>query len=55
MSRRERETIAMLKEDNWCPGPLMAYGLVIDRQLRMRDPLKVHLMRVFNMENTLAL
>ncbi len=28
MSRREKETIAMLKEDNWCPGPLMAYGLV---------------------------
>jgi uncharacterized protein (DUF169 family) len=28
MSRREKETIAMLKEDNWCPGPLIAYGLV---------------------------
>jgi uncharacterized protein (DUF169 family) len=28
MSRREKETIAMLKADNWCPGPLMAYGLV---------------------------
>jgi uncharacterized protein (DUF169 family) len=28
MSRREKETVAMLKEDNWCPGPLMAYGLV---------------------------
>ena len=28
MSRREKDTIAMLKEDNWCPGPLMAYGLV---------------------------
>jgi uncharacterized protein (DUF169 family) len=28
LSRREKETIAMLKEDNWCPGPLMAYGIV---------------------------
>jgi uncharacterized protein (DUF169 family) len=28
MSRRERATVAMLKEDNWCPAPLMAYGLV---------------------------
>jgi uncharacterized protein (DUF169 family) len=28
MSRREMETIAMLKEDNWCPGPLLAYGIV---------------------------
>ena len=27
-TRREKETIAMLKEDNWCPGPLMAYGIV---------------------------
>lgn len=28
LSRRNGETIAMLKEDNWCPGPLMTYGLV---------------------------
>jgi uncharacterized protein (DUF169 family) len=28
MSRRERATVAMLKEDNWCPAPLIAYGLV---------------------------
>lgn len=28
MSRREKDTIAMLKEDNWCPGPVLAYGLV---------------------------
>jgi len=26
-SRRDRETVAMLKEDNWCPAPVMAYGL----------------------------
>jgi uncharacterized protein (DUF169 family) len=28
MSRRERATIAMLKEDNWCPGAVLSYGLV---------------------------
>jgi uncharacterized protein (DUF169 family) len=28
LSRRDKDTIAMLKEDNWCPGPLMTYGLV---------------------------
>ncbi len=28
MSRREKATVAMLKEDNWCPAPLIAYGLV---------------------------
>ena len=27
MSRRNRVTVAMLKEDNWCPAPLIAYGL----------------------------
>lgn len=28
MSRRQKATIAMLKEDNWCFAPLIAYGLV---------------------------
>jgi uncharacterized protein (DUF169 family) len=28
MSRRERATVAMLKEDNWCPGAVISYGLV---------------------------
>jgi uncharacterized protein (DUF169 family) len=28
MSRRERTAVAMLKEDNWCPGAVIAYGLV---------------------------
>ncbi len=28
LSRRDRLTVAMLKEDNWCLGPLLAYGLV---------------------------
>jgi uncharacterized protein (DUF169 family) len=28
MSRRDRVAVAMLKEDNWCPGPVIVYGLV---------------------------
>ena len=28
MSRREGKTVAMLKEDHWCPTALMSYGLV---------------------------
>lgn len=28
MSRREGTTVAMLKEDHWCPSAVMAYGLV---------------------------
>jgi uncharacterized protein (DUF169 family) len=28
MSRRENAIVAMLKEDNWCPGAVIAYGLV---------------------------
>ena len=27
LSRRDRLAVAMLKEDNWCLGPMMAYGL----------------------------
>lgn len=30
MSRFQRLSVAMLKEDNWCWAPLMAYGLVED-------------------------
>jgi uncharacterized protein (DUF169 family) len=28
LSRREGTTVAMLKEDHWCPAALMAYGMV---------------------------
>ncbi len=28
MSRREKTAMAMLKEDNWCPGALLSYGIV---------------------------
>ncbi|MBN1189073.1 MAG: DUF169 domain-containing protein [Dehalococcoidales bacterium] len=28
MSRREKATVAMCKEDHWCPAALLAYGLV---------------------------
>lgn len=27
MSRRDQKTVAMLKEDNWCPAPITAFGL----------------------------
>ena len=27
MSRRQRESVAMLKEDNWCFPPIIAYGM----------------------------
>jgi uncharacterized protein (DUF169 family) len=32
MSRRQRISIAMLKEDNWCPAPISAYGMVTPRE-----------------------
>jgi uncharacterized protein (DUF169 family) len=28
LSRRDRAMVAMLKQDNWCPAPPIAYGLV---------------------------
>jgi uncharacterized protein (DUF169 family) len=28
LSRRDKATVAMLKEDHWCPAALMAYGMV---------------------------
>ena len=28
ISRRKAQSIAVLKDDNWCWGPLIAYGLV---------------------------
>ena len=28
LSRRDKFTVAMFKEDSWCPGPIMAYGFV---------------------------
>ncbi len=31
MSRRQRITVAMLKEDNWCWAPLIGFGLVDSR------------------------
>ena len=31
LSRRQGTTVAMLKDDNWCWGPLMAYGLADQR------------------------
>jgi uncharacterized protein (DUF169 family) len=28
LTRRDRVTVVMLKDDNWCPAPVMAYGLM---------------------------
>jgi len=38
LSRRNRITVAMLKEDNWCLGPLIAYGLVEAKDLPPVNP-----------------
>jgi uncharacterized protein (DUF169 family) len=38
MSRRDRATVAMLKEDHWCPAALMAYGLVERPSVRSGHP-----------------
>ena len=32
MSRRNRVAVAMLKEDNWCPAPISAYGITESRE-----------------------
>jgi uncharacterized protein (DUF169 family) len=37
LSRRDRITVAMLKDDNWCPAPVMAYGLVPFPENRAED------------------
>ncbi len=37
LSRRDKTTVAMLKEDHWCPAALMAYGMV-----QRPDMVKVH-------------
>ncbi len=37
LSRRQGAAVAMLKEDNWCWGSLMAYGLV-DQRIAERFP-----------------
>jgi uncharacterized protein (DUF169 family) len=40
ISRYQGATIAMLKEDNWCWGPLIAYGLVDKRLGEKYEELK---------------
>jgi uncharacterized protein (DUF169 family) len=37
LSRRNRLTVAMLRDDNWCPAPVMAYGLVPFPENRAHD------------------
>jgi uncharacterized protein (DUF169 family) len=34
MSRREKTTVAMLKEDNWCIGAVLSYGLEPSPEIR---------------------
>jgi uncharacterized protein (DUF169 family) len=38
LSRREKATVAMLKEDHWCPAALMAYGMVPRPEARRGHP-----------------
>lgn len=38
MSRRDKATVAMLKEDHWCPAALIAYGLVPKPAVRSGHP-----------------
>jgi len=37
LSRRDRLTVAMLKDDNWCLGPLLAYGLVEPSKMQAKN------------------
>jgi uncharacterized protein (DUF169 family) len=37
LSRRQRLSVAMLKEDSWCWGPLVGYGLVDPRPAENED------------------
>ncbi len=39
LSRRNKMTVAMLKEDNWCLGPPVVYGLVDTPDLPAADPI----------------
>jgi uncharacterized protein (DUF169 family) len=38
LSRRDRVAVAMLKEDNWCPGPVIVYGLVPPPKMPAASP-----------------
>lgn len=38
LSRRDKKTVAMLKEDHWCPAALMAYGMVESPDVRRGHP-----------------
>jgi uncharacterized protein (DUF169 family) len=40
LSRREGTTVAMLKEDHWCPAALMSYGMV--PRPKMPNPTTAH-------------
>jgi len=46
LSRRNGNTVAMLKEDNWCWGALMAYGLVDQRVAAQFPELKDEVQKI---------
>jgi len=41
LSRRDRISIAMLKEDSWCPAPISAYGMVEPREGYAGSPIMI--------------
>jgi len=46
LSRRQGNTVAMLKEDNWCWGSLIAYGLVDPRIAEQFPELKEEVKKI---------
>jgi uncharacterized protein (DUF169 family) len=51
LSRRQGTTVAMLKEDNWCWGSLMAYGLVDQRIAEKYPELKDEVRKIPQFEH----
>jgi uncharacterized protein (DUF169 family) len=51
LSRKQGRTVAMLLEDNWCWGPLMAYGLVDQRIAGKYPELKNEVPRIPTLEH----
>ena len=55
LSRKQGTTVAMLKDDNWCWGPLFAYGLVdpriAEKYPELKDEVKInHNQLIFMLE-----
>lgn len=55
MSRREGETVAVLKDDQWCWAPLIAYGLVDSSAIDFdRDDIEPEMMGILKWTRELA-